>query len=145
MIEHAQRIGRHTARVGEHDDTLELALRGDVAPDEAKQVFDFMASRFAGRSYVLVIGDMSELGHILAESRRVVMREARRVPQIRGLVYYRTSFGARVISELVVRAYAFATGADLSIHFAEDEAGARAWLAMRREQLAAAEQAAVSP
>ncbi|WP_438021897.1 hypothetical protein [Sorangium sp. So ce233] len=126
--------------MGEHDDTLELTLRGDVAPDEAKQVFDFMASRFAGRSYLLVTGDMSELGHVLAESRRVVMREARRVPQIRGLVYYRTSFGARVISELVVRAYAFATGADLPIHFAEDEAEARAWLAMRREQLAAAEQ-----
>ncbi|MGK3992989.1 hypothetical protein [Sorangium sp. So ce1024] len=137
MIEQVLRIGRHTVRVGEHDDTLEMTLRGDVAPDEASQVFDFMASRFAGRSYQLLSGDLSELGHVPSGSRRVVMRESVKVPPIRGMVFYRTSFTARVISELVARAYALATRADAPVHFAEDEAEARAWLATRREQLAA--------
>lgn len=139
MIEQVQRIGRHTVRVGEHGDTLDLTLRGDVAPDDVEQIFDFMASRFAGRSYMLVSGDVSELGHVTAASRRAIMKEARRAPPIHGLAYHRASFEARVITELVMRAYVFVTGADLPVHFAEDEAGVRAWLATRREQLAAAE------
>ncbi|WP_437302360.1 STAS/SEC14 domain-containing protein [Sorangium sp. So ce388] len=137
MIEHVQRIGRHTARVGEHEDTLELTLRGDLAPDEAKVLFDFIAARFAGRSYALVTGDMSGMGRIPAESRRVIFKEATRVPPIRGVAYYRASFAARVINELVIRAYALATGTDIAVHFARDEADARAWLVTRREQIAA--------
>ncbi|WP_437729867.1 STAS/SEC14 domain-containing protein [Sorangium sp. So ce1335] len=140
MIEHEHRIGRHTVRVGEQDDTLDLILRGDVTPDDARHIFDFMESRFAGRSHVLVTGEMSGLGHVPSESRRVIMKEAGRAPPIRGLVYHRASFGAKVITELVMRAYALTTGADIPVHFAADEAEARAWLARRREQLAAAEQ-----
>ncbi|WP_437774315.1 hypothetical protein [Sorangium sp. So ce1097] len=139
MSEHEHTIGRHTVRVGEHGDTLDLILRGDVAPDEVARIFDFMASRFAGRSYMLVTGDVSELGHVTAASRRAIMKEAGRAPPIRGLAYHRASFGARVITELVMRTYVFVTGADLPVHFAEDEAGALAWLATRRKQLAAAE------
>ena len=85
MIEHVQRIGKHTARVGEHEDTLELTLRGDLAPDEANGLVDFIAARFAGRSYALFTGDMSGLGRIPAESRRVIFNAATRVPPIRGV------------------------------------------------------------
>ncbi|XXT14770.1 STAS/SEC14 domain-containing protein [Sorangium sp. So ce429] len=132
-----QRIGKHTARVGEHEDTLELTLRGDLAPDEVKELFDFIAARLAGRSYALVTGDMSAMGRIPAESRRVIFKESMRVPPIRGVAYYRASFAVRVVNELVIRAYALATGADVAVHFARDEADARAWLATRREQIAA--------
>ena len=137
MIEHVQRIGKHTARVGEHEDTLELTLRGDLAPDEANGLVDFIAARFAGRSYALFTGDMSGLGRIPAESRRVIFNAATRVPPIRGVAYYRATFAARVMNELAIRAYALATGTDIAVHFARDEAGARAWLVTRREQLAA--------
>ncbi|XYH92992.1 hypothetical protein ACMHYB_34695 [Sorangium sp. So ce1128] len=140
MIEHVQRVGKHTARVDEHEDTLELTLRGDVTLDDAKQMFDFMAARFAGRSYMLVTGDMSELGHVVAEARRMLVTDASRIPPIRGLVYYRVGFTARVLTELVVRAYALATGADLPVHFVKDEAEAGAWLERRRAQLAGAAQ-----
>ncbi|XXY50981.1 hypothetical protein WME91_07530 [Sorangium sp. So ce269] len=132
-----QRIGKHTARVGEHEDTLELTLRGDLAPDEVKELFDFTAARFAGRSYALVTGDMSGMGRIPAESRRVIWKEATRVPPIRGVAYYRASFAAKVVNELVIRAYALGTGTDIAVHFAREEADARAWLATRREQIAA--------
>lgn len=140
MIEHVQRIGKHTVGVGEHQDTLDLTLRGDVTLDDAKQIFDFMATRFAGRSYMLVTGDMSELGHVRAEVRRLLVTDASRIPPIRGLVYHRASFKARVLTELVVRGYALATGADLPVHFVKDEAEACAWLARRRAQLAGAAQ-----
>ncbi|WP_437751626.1 hypothetical protein [Sorangium sp. So ce1389] len=135
-----QRIGKHTVRVGEHEDTLDLTLRGDVTADDAKQIFDFMAARFAGRSYMLVTGDMSELGHVVAEARKMIVTYARRIPPIRGLVYHRASFTAKVLTELVIRAYALATGADLPVHFVKDEAEAGAWLARRRAQLAGAAQ-----
>lgn len=137
MIERVQRIGKHTARVGEHEDTLELTLRGDLAPDEAKGLVDFIAARFAGRSYALFTGDMSGLGRIPAESRRVIFNAATRVPPIRGVAYYRATFAARVTNELAIRAYALATGTDIAVHFARDEADARAWLVTRREQIAA--------
>ncbi|WP_437565576.1 hypothetical protein [Sorangium sp. So ce542] len=136
MFERALRIGEHTARIGEHADTLELMMRGDVSPDEAARFFDFMALHFAGQRYMLVTGDVSQLGRVPAESRRTVMRQSGRVPPIRGLVYHRTTFTGRVLTELVIRGYALATGADVPVHFVEDEAEARAWLARRREQLA---------
>ncbi|WP_437497730.1 hypothetical protein [Sorangium sp. So ce1099] len=138
MIEHVQKIGKHTFRVGEHEDTLELTLRGDIAPDEVKQIFDFMEPRFAGRSYMLITGDVSQLGRMGAEARRAVIREASRIPPIRGLVYCRATFSAKVVTELVIRAYALFTGADLPIQFVEGEAEARAWLEKRRAQLAGA-------
>ncbi|WP_437923144.1 hypothetical protein WMF37_29425 [Sorangium sp. So ce291] len=130
-----QRIGKHTVRVGEHQDTIVLTLRGDVTLDDAKQIFDFMAARFAGQSYMLVTGDMSELGHVLAEARKMLVTASSRIPPIRGLVYHRASFTARVLTELVVRGYALATGADFPVHFVKDEAEAGAWLARRRAQL----------
>ncbi|WP_437604942.1 hypothetical protein WMF20_27530 [Sorangium sp. So ce834] len=136
MFERVLRIGEHTARIGEHADTLELTMRGDVSPDEAARFFDFMALHFAGQRYMLITGDVSQLGRVPAESRKTVMRESGRVPPIRGLVYYRTPFTGRVLTELVIRGYALATGADVAVHFVEDEAEARAWLARRREQLA---------
>ncbi|WP_433926257.1 hypothetical protein AB3662_25355 [Sorangium cellulosum] len=50
MIERVHRMGRHTAPVDEHEDTLELTLRGDVAPDEAKELFDLqLAGHRRGR------------------------------------------------------------------------------------------------
>ncbi|KYG03084.1 hypothetical protein BE20_48910 [Sorangium cellulosum] len=136
MFERVLRIGEHTARIGEHADTLELTMRGDVSPDEAARFFDFMAFHFAGHRYMLITGDVSQLGRVPAESRRTVMKESGRVPPIRGLVYYRTTFTGRVLTELVIRGYALATGADVAVHFVEHEPEARAWLARRRERLA---------
>ncbi|WP_437963571.1 hypothetical protein WMF04_28030 [Sorangium sp. So ce260] len=136
MIAQALRIGEHSARIGEHEDTLELTLRGDVSPDEAARFLDFMASHFAGQRYMLITGDVSQLGRVPAESRRTVFKQSGRVPPIRGLVYYRATFAGRVMTELVLRGYAIATGADIAAHFVDEEAEARAWLARRREQLA---------
>ncbi|AUX47281.1 uncharacterized protein SOCE26_087990 [Sorangium cellulosum] len=136
MVEHVKKIGEHTVGVGEDDDTLALNLRGDVAPEQVQQFFDFMESWSAGRGYVLVTGDVSQLGTISAEARKLVSRHARRVP-IRGVVYYGASFAAKLISTLVVSGYSFVTGADISLHFVDDAAEARVWLAKRRAQLQA--------
>lgn len=136
MIARVLKIGEHTARIGEHEDTLDLTMRGDVSPDEATRFFDFMAFHFTGQRYMLITGDVSQLGRVPAESRKTVVRESRRAPPIRGLVYYRVTFAGRVLTELVIRGYALATGADVATHFVNEEAAARAWLARRREQLA---------
>ncbi|WP_437475896.1 hypothetical protein WME75_24875 [Sorangium sp. So ce1014] len=136
MIARVLRIGEHTVRIGEHEDTVDLLLRGDVSPDEVVRFFDFMASHLAGQRYMLVTGDVVQVGRIPAESRKRVVKESGRVPPIRGVVYYRVTFTGRVMTELVLRGYALATGVDVAAHFANEEAEARAWLARRRAQLA---------
>ncbi|WP_437573285.1 hypothetical protein [Sorangium sp. So ce887] len=136
MIARVLRIGEHTVRIGEHEDTVDLLLRGDISPDEVVRLFDFIASHLAGQSYMLVTGDVVQLGRVPAESRKRVIKESGRVPPIRGVVYYRVTFAGRVMTELVLRGYAIATGVDVAAHFVNEEAEARAWLARRRAQLA---------
>ena len=92
MIARVLRIGEHTIRIGEHEDTVDLMLRGDVSPDEVVRFFDFMASHLAGQRYMLVTGDVVQVGRIPAESRKRVVKESGRVPPIRGVVYYRVTF-----------------------------------------------------
>ncbi|WP_437673510.1 hypothetical protein [Sorangium sp. So ce131] len=136
MAEHETKIGEHTVRVGEDDDTLELILRGDVAPEQVLRIFEFIEPWCSGRRYVFVTGDVSQLGAMAAEARTLVSRNARRVP-IRGVVYYRSSFAARLLSTLVIRAYALVTRADIPLHFVDGKAEARVWLAKRRAELRA--------
>ncbi|WP_437643541.1 hypothetical protein [Sorangium sp. So ce362] len=136
MIARVLRIGEHTVRIGEHEDTVDLMLRGDISPDEVVRLFDFIASHLAGQRYMLVTGDVVQLGRVPAESRKAVVKESGRVPPIRGVVYYRVTFAGRVMTELVLRGYAIATGVDVAAHFVNEEAEARAWLARRRGQLA---------
>ncbi|WP_437683617.1 STAS/SEC14 domain-containing protein [Sorangium sp. So ce131] len=137
-------IGKHTACVGDVENTFEVAFRGDLSVEDAKQLLDFMTSESAGWSYVLLTGDLSEMGKLSPDVRKTLATLGRRLPPVRGIVYYRASFAVRVTNELVIRAYALLTGVDVAFHFADDAAEARAWLARRQEEIASKAQHQVS-
>ncbi|AUX43735.1 uncharacterized protein SOCE26_051900 [Sorangium cellulosum] len=137
-------IGKHTVRVGDVANTFEVAFRGDLSMEDTKQLLDFMISESAGWSYVLLTGDLSEMGKLSPDVRQTLATLGRRLPPVRGIVYYRASFTVRVTNELVIRAYALLTGVDVAFHFVDDAAEAQAWLARRQEQLTSKAQRQVS-
>lgn len=131
-----QRIGKHLLRLDSAGDTFELQARGELTEDDAKEIFDTLAKWSAGRSYMLVTGDMSELSSISPAAKKVILREGQRVP-LRGVVYYRATFQAKVINRLMVGAYSLINHTDIPLYFAENEADAKVWLANRRQVLQA--------
>jgi hypothetical protein len=85
-----------------------------------------------GRCYMLA--DAAGLAGISADARKALSDWARRDPEerISGVGVHGINFAMRALSMLTLAAINFMTRRPVTVHFAGDEAQARAWIAERR-------------
>ncbi len=129
------------ARFGEHTLTFEppmlihAVIRGGISPEEMAGFAVFVRSHLADRAAMMVLADMSQLGPVPGETRRIAAERSRGIPY-RGMALYGASFQARLIAKLVLGAMRLLLlTADNPIEFFPGQAEARAWLARRMRDL----------
>ncbi len=125
-------IGRH--RVSRHSDVLHLQFVGPLTFDDIKSLRELMhlVRGEHGRCYMLA--DATALDGIAAEARKALSAWARADPddRISGVGVHGINFAMRALSVLTLGAVKLLTRRPVHVHFAHDEADARAWIVQRR-------------
>jgi hypothetical protein len=124
-------IGRHTIEIG--DDGVGLVIyRGDVTTDEMRAMLA-INDRTKKPDTVLVLCDLTELGKIHSEARRLGAEDPKLAKRY-FTAYVGTSFTTRVVVEMWTRATNLLQGNKYQNNFFDDHASARRWLLEQREQ-----------
>lgn len=113
-------------------------VRGSLSADELIAITAFRDEHAPGSPFLLVLGDLRELGAIPVESRKVAAHRLGQFPY-GGIALFGASFQARVLAKLVLGAARLLGRDDRNpVRFFDTEAEARAWLAERARELASA-------
>lgn len=121
----------------EAPDIVHLKLVGSVTLDECVLINDAHLGWGEGRSHVFYMIDLSELADIPAAVRRAASETVKMLP-LRGTVIYNSPLRARVLGKLLLTAgNLFRRGAAPNpVEFVDTEDDARAWVEIRRRQIA---------
>jgi hypothetical protein len=126
-------IGAHEIRA-EAPDVLYLRDRGDVSPSEMSAIIEEgrKLAALSGRP-PLWLNDISELGHVPSETRKLLTRSDLLLI-LKGAAVIGASLRQRVIAQLVLHAarLAYPNRPLPPVRFFASEAEARAWLAEAR-------------
>lgn len=122
-------IGRHRIEYGD-DGVSVIIYRGDVSADEMRRTLA-TEDRTKPPEVALVLCDLSEVGRISAEARKLGAENSQ-VAKRYFTAYVGASFGMRVIVDMRTRATNFIHGKKYEVDFFDDHAKARAWLLARR-------------
>jgi hypothetical protein len=114
-------------------------LIGRVEASDIKHIYAEQLKFTEGKSYILLLIDVSRLVHITPEARRVAsegpVAGAQAMP-VRGNAVIGASFHFRVLGTLMHRAARVLTRSrDNPLHFVDTEAEGCAWLEQRRREL----------
>lgn len=125
-------IGPH--RACRQGDVIEMQFVGPLTLEHV-EVLRGLVHRVRdehGRCYMLA--DSTALTGIAAEARKALSDWGRQNPddRISGVGVYGISFAMRALSMLTLGAIRFMTRRPVTVHFADDEADARAWISERR-------------
>lgn len=125
-------IGPH--QVWREDDVIGVRFVGPLTLEhvEVLRTLMLLVRGEHGRCYM--VADAAGLDGITAQARKALAEWARKDPEerISGVGVYGISFAMRAISVLTLGAVNFMTGRPVTVHFAGDEAQARAWVDERR-------------
>lgn len=114
----------------EEPDIIYLKLTGTVTDDEVKVMNDLHLDFCRGRDRVFFLIDMSRLEGLSNSVRKATIQALNQMP-LRGLSIYQAPLTARVLAKLLVTGMKL-FGKRIPLHFSDDEAGARAWIAEQR-------------
>jgi hypothetical protein len=120
----------------EPPDLLVVELSGDMDAAETSRLAAEARRLAAGRSYVLVLCNISRLGTPTPEARRAAVEGFRPVPT-RGVAFFGGSSRSRVVPNLVAQGLNLLSRRreQVPARFFVTEAEARAWVAQRREEI----------
>jgi hypothetical protein len=124
--------GSHQMRA-EEPDLFFIRFRGDLAAAEVAQIIDAIQRRAAERGPLLVLHDISALGDMPVETRKVVA-QSDVLDSVAEVVYIGGSFVQRIAVMLGVSAARLGMRKKRfpSVHFFATDAEARVWLEERR-------------
>lgn len=123
--------GRHRLRF-EPPDLVSLTFDGDITPDDMYVIAEVFEGAPIPRGAMLILCDVSALGHVPPESRRVI-RERKDLVPFAALAYVNASFQTRIVIKLVLGALRLLAREELGpVRFFTAEGDARAWLAAHR-------------
>jgi hypothetical protein len=114
-------------------------LVGPVSADTMRELYEVQWQFSQGKPYLLVLVDLSRVGPVSREARKVSAegpRNGQTMP-VRGTAVFGASFHVRVLMTLVTKALRVMypeTAADNPTAYFETEADARAWLDERRRR-----------
>jgi hypothetical protein len=134
MDEHQiRRIGRHTVSF-EPPRLICFVLCGDISVQEIVDIAAFVQEKTGHLPFVLGLGDLSELGDIPSEARKM---GASLIAQTRygALAFFGASFKALIVAKLVLGALRLFTRDQVPKAFFDTEAQARAWLEERAREI----------
>jgi hypothetical protein len=129
----------------EPPDTSFITYIGHIGGDDMRRLVETSRPFSAGKKYVLLLVDLSRLGHVSPEARAISKTQSRKGPAgqegptpLRGIATFGASFHFRAIANIGFRAYNLLTRqTDNPVRFFDTEAAARTWLAERRQELKA--------
>jgi hypothetical protein len=130
----AERFGDHLVWF-EEPDTLVLEVHGDIHGDEARRITAKQAGVAEGRRYLFLLIDMTGFTSISPEARRTFAEPSKTMPPM-VVVFFRASFRARVMAELVFRITNLFGKHPHRLRISDDGAAARAYLAEVRPSYA---------
>jgi hypothetical protein len=120
------RVGTHLARF-EPPDVLVLVMEGDESAADAEGMLVAMRAFAKGRDRVFVLSNITRLGTISAEARRI-SADANNIENVRAVAAFGGSFAQRVMAKLVLTAFEIlGQGSAAPTRFFDTEAHARAW------------------
>jgi hypothetical protein len=128
-----RKVGAHTLRF-EPPDILFLRPSGAMSGIEASEILDAFTQFAERRPCAFGLMDVSELGSITAETRRIVIKWKR--PRSSDMAVYGASFRHRVTLQLLSKAAQLLGHDRPPTNFLETEREARAYLEERRRALA---------
>ena len=131
-------VGRHWTGF-EEPDLLRMKLNGVVREEEARELNRLHQLYVAGRGRVFYLIDLSELETIEPGARREAGDGLQQL-DLGGIAIFKAPLKARVLAKLIFTAMnMFRRGgiSQVPFEFHGDEDEARAWIATRRQRLAA--------
>jgi hypothetical protein len=134
-----QRIGAHTVRE-EPPDVFFVGPEGDVSGPEMTLIIEALERFAAGRERVFYVTDVTRLGTLSPEARKVAARSPSRV-RLASVVVYGANFHQRVMTTLLIKSAAlFRRSEEVTpAVFLDTEARAQAWIDERRREAAVRE------
>lgn len=119
----------------EPPDVVHVATVGDVSGDEMAALLREMGRLAAGREHFFLLDDISQIGKISPEARKLATEEVDSL-KMRGIAVFGAKFSQRVIATLLARLLTlFGKFGDRPVVIVETEAQARAWIEARRREL----------
>jgi hypothetical protein len=120
------RVGTHVARF-EPPDVVVLVMDGDESVADAEGMLVAMRAFARGRERVFVLSNITRLGTISAEARRI-SADANSIENVRAVAAFGGGFTQRVMAKLVLTAFeVLGRGSAAPTRFFDSEAHARAW------------------
>jgi hypothetical protein len=126
-------IGSHSVRFEEPDIVL-IRMCGDVQEEHARVLCDELERLAKGKGYLLILGDLTELGAMSAKARHVFAEHGPHDSPV-ATAMFGASFRARVLVNMVITVSRLFKRHRRSYHFVETEAQARACLDEMRRRL----------
>ena len=131
-MEFPTEIGPH--RVWRQADVIGMKFTGQLTLEHVEVLRGLMHTIRGEHGRCYMLADSAGLTGITADARKALAKWSRDDPddRISGVGVHGISFAMRALSMLTLGAINFMTRRPVTVHFAEDEAGARAWIAARR-------------
>jgi hypothetical protein len=111
----------------EAPDTLVFRIQGVVTEEDANAVTRIQQAFSEGKSYFLLLGDMTGLESVTSQARRVIATMGMHGPP-RGISCFGISARLTPVADFIFRAMNLLEGGRNRFRFAHDEAHARAYL-----------------
>ncbi len=125
----------YCAREGE--DVCRWVIAGDIDAPEVRRLVAQQKAVMEGAPYFIQLVDMSRVGRVTPEARKVSVEKQRDVNVV-GTAIFGASLHVRMIAQLAIKASAvlgYAKAGDTPAQFFATEAEARAWIAARRREV----------